>query len=45
MPRPNVSMKLSKKVKIINPIENGAATTSRKRAMQFVQAGSRFLRG
>ena len=29
----------SKKVKIVNPVENGAAVTSRKRALQFVQSG------
>jgi hypothetical protein len=29
----------SKKVKIVNPVENGATVTSRKRALQFVQAG------
>ena len=29
----------SRKVKIVNPVENGAAVTSRKRALQFIQAG------
>ena len=27
------------KIKIVNPIENGSRFTSRKRALQFVQAG------
>ena len=38
-------MKISKKVKIINPIENGSAITSRKRAVQFVQAGRAVFLG
>jgi hypothetical protein len=36
---PEVSNKVLKKLKIVNPIENGSDITSRKRAMQFVQAG------
>ena len=38
-------MKISKKVKIINPIENGSAITSRNRAVQFVQAGRAVFLG
>src|SRR5260370_36579582 len=45
MPTPRVSMKLAKNVKIINPIENGSAITSRKRAVQFVQAGRAVFLG
>ena len=33
-----VSLKAVKKVKITNPIENGSNFTSRKRALQFVEA-------
>jgi hypothetical protein len=36
---PEVSNKVLKKVKIVNPIENGSDITSRKRAVQFVHAG------
>jgi hypothetical protein len=38
-------MKLSQKVKIINPVENGSAITSRKKAVQFVQAGKAVFLG
>jgi hypothetical protein len=38
MPSPEVSKKSLKKVGILNPIENGSDVTSRKRAMQFVEA-------
>lgn len=36
MPAANVSAN-SKKVKILNPIENGSSITSRKRALQLVE--------
>lgn len=39
MPTAEVSINVSKKVTIINPVENGSNITSRKRALQFVQSG------
>lgn len=39
MPTAEVSMNAAKKVRIINPVENGSNITSRKRALQFVQSG------
>ena len=39
MPTAEVSMNVTKKVRIINPVENGSNITSRKRALQFVQSG------
>jgi hypothetical protein len=50
MPTAEVSTKVAKKVRIINPIENGSNITSRNRAQQFVEAkravfvGDRFVR-
>ncbi|MGO4884237.1 MAG: hypothetical protein ACLP59_25965 [Bryobacteraceae bacterium] len=39
MPTAEVSINVAKKIRIINPVENGSNITSRKRALQFVQAG------
>ena len=39
MPTAEVSTKVAKKVRIINPVENGSNVTSRKRALQFVAEG------
>ena len=39
MPTPEVSINVAKKVRIVNPVENGSNITSRKRAVQFVNAG------
>jgi hypothetical protein len=39
MPTAEVSTKVTKKVMIINPVENGSNMTSRKRALQFVAEG------
>jgi hypothetical protein len=39
MPTAEVSTKVAKKVRIINPVENGSNITSRKRALQFVAEG------
>ena len=36
MPLPEVC---SRKIRITNPVENGSPFTSRKRALQYVQAG------
>ena len=38
MPASDLSLSLAKKIKIVNPIENGSNITSRKRALQFVEA-------
>ena len=38
MPAAEVSLNVMKKVRITNPIENGSNLTSRKRALQFVEA-------
>ena len=38
MPTAEVSPKIVKKVRITNPVENGSNFTSRKRALQFVEA-------
>jgi hypothetical protein len=38
MPTTEVSANVMKKVRITNPIENGSNHTSRKRALQFVEA-------
>jgi|SRR5579862_1386633 len=39
MPTAEVSINVATKVRIINPVENGSNITSRKRALQFVNAG------
>lgn len=39
MPTAEVSINVAKRVRIINPVENGSNITSRKRALQFVQSG------
>ena len=50
MPTAEVSINVAKKVRIINPVENGSNITSRKRARQFVEAkravfvGDNFIR-
>jgi hypothetical protein len=36
---PMPSRELSKKIRIVNPIENGSSLTSRARALQYVRAG------
>jgi hypothetical protein len=38
MPTAEVSLNAMKKVRITNPIDNGSNLTSRKRALQFVEA-------
>jgi hypothetical protein len=39
MPTAEVSINAAKKIRIVNPVENGSNITSRKRALQFVHAG------
>jgi type III secretory pathway component EscU len=39
MPTAEVSMNVAKKIRIINPVENGSNITSLKRALQFVKTG------